>query len=176
MTARPRADGVIVGSATSRIVGRLSVAATADGLCATAFDDWSDPLKLARKLPPGTRPEPGSNRHIERFAAELARWDERRLPAFTVAIDLAGLPPFIAAVLSSLRAITAGSVVSYGELAKLAGSPRAARAVGEAMRRNPLPLVIPCHRVIAAGGRIGGFSPGVEAKRVLLAHEGVTLP
>ncbi|MBA3846765.1 MAG: MGMT family protein, partial [Planctomycetes bacterium] len=67
-------------------------------------------------------------------------------------------------------------VVSYGRLAALAGNPRAARAVGQAMHRNPLPIVIPCHRVIAHGGRIGGFTPGTDAKRVLLAHEGVVLP
>jgi urocanate hydratase len=70
-----------------------------------------------------------------------------------------------------------GEVVTYGELAGMAGRPRAARAVGSAMRDNPLPFVIPCHRVVAAGGRIGGYGGGrnaVALKRRLLEREGVT--
>ena len=76
-----------------------------------------------------------------------------------------------------LREIPRGEVVTYGELADLAGRPRAARAAGSAMRDNPLPFVIPCHRVVAAGGRIGGYGGGrnaVALKRELLAREGVT--
>ena len=72
-----------------------------------------------------------------------------------------------------------GETVSYGELAEMAGRPRAARAVGSAMATNPLPYVIPCHRVVAAGGKIGGYGGGPNAvarKRELLAREGVTLP
>ena len=70
-----------------------------------------------------------------------------------------------------------GEVVSYGELAGLAGRPRAARAVGSAMRNNPIPFVIPCHRVVAAGNRIGGYGGGrnaVALKRELLEREGVS--
>jgi methylated-DNA-[protein]-cysteine S-methyltransferase len=69
-----------------------------------------------------------------------------------------------------------GETVSYGELAEMAGRPRAARAVGNAMSRNPVPIVVPCHRVVTAGGRIGGYGPsGVPTKRFLLALEGVEL-
>jgi methylated-DNA-[protein]-cysteine S-methyltransferase len=71
-----------------------------------------------------------------------------------------------------------GETVSYGELAGMAGRPRAARAVGSAMRNNPIPFVIPCHRVIAAGHKIGGYGGGRNAiglKRELLAREGVNL-
>ena len=78
-----------------------------------------------------------------------------------------------------VREVGWGETVSYGELAEMAGRPRAARAVGTAMRSNPLPFVIPCHRVVAAGGRIGGYGGGrnaVELKRALLAREGVTFP
>ncbi len=167
---------ILIAEFESRVAGPIQVAATAVGLCATAFGRWGDPLRFVRKLPPGVRPEPGSNAHIDRFAAELARWDAGTLPRFTGAVDLADMPPFISAVLAALRDVSCGDVVSYGQLAALAGNPRAARAVGQAMHRNPLPLVIPCHRVIAHGGRIGGFTPGTEAKRVLLEHEGVVLP
>ena len=70
-----------------------------------------------------------------------------------------------------------GETVSYGELAEMAGRPLAARAVGNALSRNPVPIVVPCHRVVAAGGRIGGYGPsGVATKQFLLALEGVELP
>ena len=75
------------------------------------------------------------------------------------------------------REVPWGEVVSYGELAAIAGRPRAARAVGSAMRNNPIPFVIPCHRVVAAGNKIGGYGGGrnaVALKRELLAREGVS--
>ena len=77
-----------------------------------------------------------------------------------------------------MREVGWGETVSYGELAEMAGRPRAARAVGSAMASSPLPFVIPCHRVVAAGGKIGGYGNGRNAialKRRLLAREGVTL-
>ncbi len=74
------------------------------------------------------------------------------------------------------RDVRWGETVSYGELAEMAGRPRAARAVGNAMSRNPVPIVVPCHRVVAAGGRIGGYGlSGVPTKRFLLSLEGVEL-
>jgi methylated-DNA-[protein]-cysteine S-methyltransferase len=76
-------------------------------------------------------------------------------------------------IIASLRTIGWGQTVSYAELAALAGRPGAARAVGQVMARNPLPLIVPCHRVLASGGRIGGFSAptGLDLKRTLLALE-----
>ena len=101
-------------------------------------------------------------------------------------LDAAGLSPFHRTVLETLRReVGWGEVVTYGELAALAGRPGAARAVGAAMATNPLPFVIPCHRVVASAGggrrRIGGYGggdgpDGVALKRRLLAREGVTLP
>ena len=71
-----------------------------------------------------------------------------------------------------LAEVRFGEVVSYGELARRAGSPGAARAVGQALRANPLPLFIPCHRVVARNGALGGFSAGTRWKKRLLGHEG----
>jgi O-6-methylguanine DNA methyltransferase len=94
-------------------------------------------------------------------------------------IDLAELPvvlrgpPFFVAVWRALRNVKRGQVRTYGGLARDVGSPRATRAVGTAMARNPLPLVVPCHRVIADGSMLGGYTGGVPRKRVLLALEGV---
>jgi methylated-DNA-[protein]-cysteine S-methyltransferase len=87
----------------------------------------------------------------------------------------AGFPRAVYEVLQ--KEVPFGETVSYGELAEMAGRPGAARAVGNAMSRNPVPIVVPCHRVVAAGGRIGGYgSSGVSTKRFLLALEGVELP
>jgi methylated-DNA-[protein]-cysteine S-methyltransferase len=92
-------------------------------------------------------------------------------------LDPTGLPPFHAKVYQAARQIGPGSTVGYAELAALAGSPKAFRAVGQAMAKNPMPIVVPCHRVLAAGGAPGGFSAygGPETKRRILAIEGVTI-
>lgn len=93
-----------------------------------------------------------------------------------VPLDLDVLPPFQRRVFEVVRHIPAGETLSYGEVAAAAGSPGAARAVGQALGRNPFPILIPCHRVLAAGGRIGGFTArgGVSTKAKMLAVEGVT--
>ena len=90
-----------------------------------------------------------------------------------VRLDLAGTAPFARRVYDALRQVPPGAVVTYGELAGAVGSPGAARAVGGVMAHNPLPLLVPCHRVVAAGGRLGGFSApgGVRTKSELLALE-----
>lgn len=94
-----------------------------------------------------------------------------------VAVDLAGVDDFRRKLYDTMRAIAWGSTTTYGELARRAGldHPEAARDVGEAMGRNPVPIVIPCHRVLAAGKKLGGFSAhgGPKTKERLLALEGV---
>ncbi len=85
-------------------------------------------------------------------------------------VDLSGLTDFERSVLCETRKIEYGSVVTYSELAARIGKPNAARAVGNALSKNPLPIVIPCHRVVSKGG-IGGYAFGVEAKRCLLKLE-----
>ena len=114
------------------------------------------------------------------IAAQLDDWFAGRAARLEVPLDLGEIGDFQRTVLETLvREVGWGETVSYGELAEMAGRPRAARAVGTAMRSNPLPFVIPCHRVVAAGGRIGGYGGGrnaVALKRELLAREGVILP
>lgn len=92
-----------------------------------------------------------------------------------VPVELIGLGEFESQALREAMKIRFGSLISYGELAELAGSPRAARAVGNAMRRNPLPIVVPCHRVVHSDGSLGGYMGGLDLKRKLLALEGITL-
>jgi len=113
-------------------------------------------------------------RVIERVRHHLAG----RLRDFSaVLLDLDGLPTFTRRVYEAARAVPAGQTVTYGELAARCGSPGGARAVGQAMARNPVALIIPCHRVLAAGGRLGGFSGpgGLDLKVRMLALEGVSL-
>ena len=95
----------------------------------------------------------------------------------SIALDTVGVSPFNAAVYAALRAVAWGQLTTYGALAGLAGAPGAARAVGAAMASNPWPIVVPCHRVLAASNKIGGFSAygGADTKRDLLTLEGVHL-
>ena len=89
-----------------------------------------------------------------------------------VMLCLSGLSEFRQRVYKKLMEVGFGRVLSYGELARLSGIARSARAVGGALSANPLPLFIPCHRVVAAGGGLGGFGAGIEWKERLLRHEG----
>ncbi len=114
-------------------------------------------------------------RHIrdaaDRIAKHLAgRTDDLK----DIDVDLSSCPPFAQKVYRTLRKVPPGKVVTYGELAKRVGSPHAARAVGRAMATNPVPIIVPCHRVVASDGKLGGFSApgGTNLKKRLLVNEG----
>jgi len=119
----------------------------------------------------GTRPTP-LDREVRR---QLAEYFAGRRRQFDLPVA-PGLPRFTGAVLAAVARIPFGETRSYGEIAAAVGSPKAARAVGQAVGSNPLPLLIPCHRVLAAQGRIGGFGGGISWKRFLLELEGVSAP
>jgi O-6-methylguanine DNA methyltransferase len=97
-----------------------------------------------------------------------------RAPGKFPPLDLAGTD-FQKSVWNALRKISSGKTKSYGEIARAIGNPKAVRAVGGACGANPVPVLIPCHRVLAADGKIGGFSGGLDWKRTLLAREGVKI-
>ncbi len=105
-----------------------------------------------------------------RARRELAEYLRGKRKAFGLPLALSSLPPFFQKILREAAKIPYGETRSYGWLAARAGSPRAARAVGQAMHRNPVPILVPCHRVVAADG-LGGFASGLGLKRALLAHE-----
>lgn len=114
----------------------------------------------------------------DEVAIEIDEYFHGRRRRFTMPVDLSAVgAPFPRAVYETLhRDVRFGETVSYGELAEMTGRPGAARAVGNVMSRNPVPIVVPCHRVVASGGRIGGYGlSGVRTKRFLLALEGVEL-
>ena len=154
-------------------IGNLLVATTERGVCRVAFEqESSDPVleELAG----------GIGARVVRSAAETAAVRDA-LGSYLEGerVDL-GFPvdftlmhsPFRRAVLEHLRQVRRGRVVTYGELARRAGKPRAARAAGTACATNPVPIIVPCHRVLPASGGVGGYGGGVERKRFLLELEG----
>jgi len=106
-------------------------------------------------------------------AKQLDDYFAGNLRMFNLQLDFKGLSPFATAVLRQLQQVSYASTVSYGELAARAGSPHAARAVGRVMAGNPWPIIVPCHRVLAADGSLGGYSGvgGVPTKQWLLDFE-----
>lgn len=115
---------------------------------------------------------PGTCEVLDVAAGLLARYFAGERVSFDMPLDLTGLGAFGAAVLRACGEIGYGETCSYGELAVRAGRPRAARAVGQVMRRNPLAPLVPCHRVVGCTGALTGFGAGLEMKRRLLALEG----
>lgn len=107
---------------------------------------------------------------LDEARSQLDQYFEGRRTRFDLPLMPAGTD-FQRRVWQALAEIGYGQVVTYGELAGMLGNVRLARAVGQAANRNPLPIFIPCHRLVGAAGWIGGFAPGVELKRVLLEHE-----
>lgn len=111
------------------------------------------------------------------FERDVRRYFSGERVAFTIPVDLTEAPPFRRKVLEACRRIPYGQTASYADLARTAGKARAVRAAGGAMAHNPLPLIIPCHRVLRSDGSIGGFSSpsGVDEKLHMLQLEGVVL-
>jgi methylated-DNA-[protein]-cysteine S-methyltransferase len=160
-------------------IGRCGVAWGGHGVAGIQLPEASDRDTLARmfhRFPTAAElvPPPEVQVVIDRISA-LLRGETSDLG--TVALDMDGVPEFHRRVYEAARAIPPGKTLSYGDIAKRVGAPGAARAVGQALGRNPFPIVVPCHRVLAAGGKIGGFSAqgGVATKRRMLAIEGARL-
>jgi O-6-methylguanine DNA methyltransferase len=132
---------------------------------------WSE--EGLRSLEMGTGEAEGEARGCPGFEEAMGRYFAGEPERFDFDLDLWGLTEFERDVLRAAREIGYGEVRSYSWLAKKAGRPKAARAVGSVMAKNPLPVIIPCHRVIRADGKLGGFSMrgGVEMKRRLIELE-----
>lgn len=157
-------------------VGRCAIAWGERGIVGVQFPEADDAHTRARLLAqwPGTRespPPPNVRRAMDGIVA-LLRGEGVDLS--DILLDMEDLPPFHRLVYAAARSIPPGQTVSYGELAAECGAPGAARAVGQALGRNPFAIVVPCHRIVAAGGRVGGFSAhgGVATKLRLLSIEG----
>jgi methylated-DNA-[protein]-cysteine S-methyltransferase len=155
-------------------VGTLLVAATERGLCRIAYD--AEPERELDRLADafGVRVL-RSARPIDPARRQLDEYFEGKRQRFDLAVDLALQADFNRRVLRELARVPYGEVVTYGELAARAARPRAARAVGTVMNRNPLPIVLPCHRVIGANGKLVGYGGGLDRKEALLRLEGALL-
>jgi methylated-DNA-[protein]-cysteine S-methyltransferase len=158
--------------------GPLQLAATDVGVVGVWFGSADDALAaLARDLGDVTFAENGSLVAPARVQVEEYLRGERQ--RFDLAIDWRRSKGFRLRVLQELATVPFGVTVSYGELARRSGSPSATRAVGSAMATNPLPVIVPCHRVVRSGGAIGGFAGArnaIDTKQWLLTHEGVLTP
>lgn len=152
-------------------VGPLLLAATDQGLIRVAYarEDHDAVLQqLADKVSPRILLAPA---RLDAVARELDEYFGRARRTFDVPLDWRLAAGFRAAVLHHLPEIGYGRTASYAEVAALAGSPKAVRAVGTACAKNPLPVVVPCHRVVRSDGAMGGYLGGPEAKRLLLDLE-----
>jgi methylated-DNA-[protein]-cysteine S-methyltransferase len=152
-------------------VGSLLLAATADGLVRVAFDREDHDVvlsRLASEISPRILRAP---RRLDGAATQLEEYFSGRRRTFDVPIDLQLVHGFRRTVLTHLRDIGYGETASYAMVAAASGSPAAVRAVGSACANNPLPLVVPCHRVVRSDGSIGQYLGGTEAKQALLAIE-----
>lgn len=116
------------------------------------------------------------DRRIARIAKQIADYVDGRRTTFDVDLDLSWISGFRRDVMLACAAIPRGATASYADLARRVGRPGAARAVGNVMRTNPLPLVVPCHRVVGSNGSLTGFGGGLDVKRRLLELEGAMLP
>lgn len=151
-------------------LGVVSLAAGTRGLVGLWFDGQ-------RHLPaqldgPGAWSGDDTHPVLRAAARQLAQYLAGTRQAFDLPLDLSGGTPFQQAVWRALLAIPSGATTSYGALARALGSPTAVRAVGAAVGRNPISIVVPCHRVLSAGGALTGYAGGLARKQALLRLEG----
>ncbi|MFA9492017.1 MAG: methylated-DNA--[protein]-cysteine S-methyltransferase [Anaerolineales bacterium] len=151
-------------------VGKLFVGMTDHGLVSLQFVDTEDEFR-ARIEQRRIVYAPGKLEEATQQVGEYLRGERK---AFQLPVDLSGMTPFQQTVLNEVSEVPRGEVVTYGDLARRIGKPRAARAVGQALGSNPVPIVVPCHRVIASDGSLGGYSGrrGIKTKEALLTLEG----
>jgi methylated-DNA-[protein]-cysteine S-methyltransferase len=160
---------------TDTPVGQLLVAVTDRGVCEISYD--ADPEAEAERLARAfgsrvlrsPRPTDEARRQLDEYFAGKRR-------EFDLAVDLRPAREFGRSVLEELARVPYGELTTYGTLAARAGRPRAARAVGTVMNRNPVPIVLPCHRVVGSTGSLVGYGGGLDRKRALLELEGALPP
>jgi methylated-DNA-[protein]-cysteine S-methyltransferase len=178
LSARAAAEGLaeVSYAGVDSPFGALTVARTRRGVVRLAFPE--EPLdevlgRLAGEISPRIVEAPAQLDAERRELDEYFRGDRRD---FALALDWTLVGPFARRVLGAAAAIPYGSTLTYTEVAGRAGSPRGSRAAGNALGSNPIPIVIPCHRVLRRGGSVGGYGGGPERKRWLLELEGALAP
>ena len=154
-------------------IGPLLVAASDRGVCRIEFDPVPERAleQLARTF--GARVLRAPRREVDEARRELDEYFAGRRRTFDVPLDVRVTAPFAREVLEELARVPFGETTTYGALAARAGRPRAARAVGTVMNSNPIPIVLPCHRVVGSTGSLVGYGGGLDRKVALLRLEGV---
>lgn len=167
-------------------IGELILAATPEGLREIEFGSQvADSAFVERQRERGMEPErleriedaaPDVQAILQRAAAELREYFGGQRAQFDIPLDWGRMAPFQRAVLEATATVPFGHVDTYAGIARKIGKPGATRAVGNALGRNPIPVIVPCHRVIRSDATIGGYTGGLGIKHRLLAIEGITLP
>ena len=152
-------------------IGKMHLGMTERGLCCVGWNvsSWENFLDTAKQR--FTANLKSDESKFNGIKHDIEQYFAGKLKQFTTPVDLFVLTPFQQKVLKATQAIEFGTVRSYREIAVETGCPGASRAVGNALGRNPVPIVIPCHRVIKTDGTLGGFSGGLDIKRYLLRLE-----
>jgi len=156
---------------TETPLGPMTLARSASGLCGAWFDDQRDAPPAAAFRPDMARPDDAL---LRAACTQLQAYFEGRLEHFDLPLDLGAGTAFQQAVWQGLQTIGHGQLDHYGALAQRLSRPRAVRAVGSAIGRNPLSIIVPCHRVLGSTGALTGYAGGLWRKQALLRHEGHT--
>ena len=173
LAERAAAEGLLdVAYATvDSPLGPLVIASTPRGLVRVAYTEHEQVLEdMAARLSPRMLEAPG---RLDAERRELAEYFEGRRTEFDLPIDWSLTRGFTTKVLQATARVGFGHTTSYAAVAAEAGSPRAVRAAGNSLGSNPMPIVVPCHRVLRTGGALGGYTGGTERKEFLLRLEGV---
>jgi methylated-DNA-[protein]-cysteine S-methyltransferase len=150
-------------------LGPITLAASAKGLCGLWFDDQKHGPTETQRLAWQTDAQ---HPVLQSAAAQVQAYLSGQTLQWEGALDLSAGTPFQQAVWQALLRIPSGQSQSYGELARLLARPQAVRAVGAAVGRNPVSIIVPCHRVLGAGGQLTGYAGGLWRKQALLKLEG----
>lgn len=161
----PAATAPILRATYTSPLGSMTLAASAQGLCGVWFDGQAN------------QPDPQQWQHnpshpvLQAACTQLAAYFAAQAARFSLPLDVSLGTPFQQSVWERLRAIPYGVTQSYGEIARYLGQPAASRAVGAAVGRNPLSIIVPCHRVVGSNGALTGYAGGLERKIALLQLE-----
>lgn len=166
-------DDLLVYAETDSPLGRLLVAATGKGVCRLAFElEGFETVLDQLEQKTGLEPKPTLSPVLKDALTQLQEYFAGARKEFTVPLDYALMKGFRGQIQYLLPTIAWGETVTYGQLAARAGKPGAARAVGSACADNPIPLFLPCHRVVRSDGTTGNYLAGPGAKQLLLQLEG----
>ncbi|MBZ0296414.1 MAG: methylated-DNA--[protein]-cysteine S-methyltransferase [Anaerolineae bacterium] len=154
---------------TQSPVGTIYLAVNEHGLCSLDFGISLE--DFLNRLDPLAQTE---EHDLADYTAQLQEYFSGKRRTFDLPVDLSGMTAFQRSVLQTALNIPAGEVWTYGQVARMIGRPKASRAVGQALGSNPVPIIIPCHRVIASSGKLTGYSAGagIASKKWLLQMEG----